>query len=114
MIEYHSITVKRAIIKTERRVDMKRIVLGALLLSLLSIAGSAAAASGSVTMEVSFVVKESCTVQVKDGARDAAPTVACGHNSPYQVTPQAPAQPQAPAARQASLQADGQTWQITF
>lgn len=93
---------------------MKRIVLGALLLSMLNIAGTALAASNSATMEVSFVVKESCTVQLQDGARNAAPTVACGHNSPYQVSSQASSQPKAQPASQSSVQADGQTWQITF
>jgi len=91
---------------------MKRIVLGTLLLSMLNIAGSAAAASASATMEVSFVVKESCTVQLQDGARDTAPTVACGHDSPYQVSAQVPSR--VPAANQPGVQADGQAWQITF
>jgi len=89
---------------------MKRIVLGAMLLSALNLAGSAAAANASASMEVSFVIKESCTVQVQDGARNAAPTVACGHESPYQVSNQ----PQAAAPSEASVQADGRTWQITF
>jgi len=89
---------------------MKRIVLGALLLSMLNFAGTAAAASNSATMEVSFVIKESCTVQLQDGARNAAPTVACGHNAPYQVSNQR----QEPAQPQTQAQADGQTWQITF
>jgi|GEM_PF-6762433 len=94
---------------------MKRIVLGALLLSMLNIAGTATAATtAAATMEVSFVVKESCTVQLQDDARNAVPTVACGHNSPYQVSGQAQTEPQAPAASQSGVQADGQTWQITF
>ncbi len=94
---------------------MKRIVLGALLLSSLHLAGNAVAASSSATMEVSFVVKESCTVQLRDGARNDAPTVACGHDSPYQIQPQAqsPAPSQA-ASSQSGVQADGRTWQITF
>ncbi len=91
---------------------MKRIVLGALLLSMLNLAGNAAAASAGATMEVSFVVKESCTVQLRDGVRNAAPTVACGHDAPYQVSAQAPAASQ--AGVQAGIQADGQAWQITF
>jgi len=90
---------------------MKRIVLGALLLSMLD---TAAAATAGTTMEVSFVVKESCTVQLQDDARNAVPIVACGHNSPYQVSRQAQNQPQAPTASQSGAQADGQTWQITF
>ena len=89
---------------------MNRIVLGALLLSMLNIAGTAVAASAGATMEVGFVVKESCTVQLQDDARNAAPIVACGYASPYQVSRQV----QAPAPEQASVQADGQTWQITF
>jgi len=89
---------------------MKRIVLSALLLSMLNIAGGAAAATAGATMEVSFVVKESCTVQLQDGARNAAPTVACGYGAPYQVSAQA----QPASASPSSVQADGQTWQITF
>jgi hypothetical protein len=89
---------------------MKRIVLGTLLLSMLNVAGIAAAASGSATMEVSFVVKESCTVQLQEGTARVAPTVSCGHHAPYQVSNQV----DTPAPAPSQSQADGQTWQITF
>jgi hypothetical protein len=93
---------------------MKRIVLGALLLSTLHLGGNAIAATASASMEVSFVVKESCTVQMQDDASGAAPTVACGHDAPYRVQPQSAPQSGAPAAGQPAVQANGQGWQITF
>jgi len=90
---------------------MKKIVLGALLLSLFNLANPAAAAGSAVStaMQVSFVVQEACTVQTADGSR-AAPTVACAHEAPVQVSAAAAAAPSAVSQAMASV--DG--WQIYF
>lgn len=96
---------------------MSRIVLKALLLSTVLLAGSAGAASAGATMQVSFTVQSSCTVKAPDGA---APTVACGRDVPFQVAAQAdqataPAGSAAPAAAVAGdTQAHGAVWQISF
>lgn len=97
---------------------MNRIVLNALLLSTLCLAGSAGAASAGATMQVSFVVQSSCTVKTPDGA---APTVACGRDVPFQVAARADgaaAPADSPAAPAAAVAQDGQahgaTWQISF
>lgn len=90
---------------------MKKIVLGALLLSMFNLANPALAAGNAVStaMQVSFVVQEACTVQTPDGSR-AAPTVACAHEAPVQVSAAAQATQAAPSQTVASL--DG--WQIYF
>jgi hypothetical protein len=106
---------------TERKggVAMKKIGLGALLLSVFGLANTAFAAGHAVSasMQVSFVVQEACTVQAPDGAK-AAPTVACAHAVPVQVAPAAAAASAAgdlaAAAAQTVAGADGRTWQITF
>ena len=77
---------------------MKRFVLGALLLSTLHLAGSAAAATASATMEVSFVVKAACVVDAAD--QDGMPGVSCNAATPYRVAPAAAA--------------SGAAWTITF
>lgn len=91
---------------------MKHIVTGALLLSVFGLSNPALAAGNAVStaMQVSFVVQEACTVQAPDGSR-AAPTVACAHEAPVQVSAAAQATPAAaPSATVAGL--DG--WQIYF
>lgn len=90
---------------------MKKIVLGALLLSVSWLPQSGVAAGNAVgtAMQVSFTVLESCTVQAPDGAR-SAPTVACVHEAPVQVS--AEASQLAPSQHVDS--ADGRAWQIYF
>ena len=97
---------------------MKKIVLGALLLSVFTLADSALAAGNAVatTMQVSFVIQEACTVQVADGSK-AAPAVSCAHESPVQVSPAAAATQLAASqtlASQAVAGSDGKSWQIYF
>jgi hypothetical protein len=96
---------------------MKQFALKALLLLSVFGLGNPAFAAGkavSTTMEMSFVVQESCTVQTPDGSK-AAPAVSCAHQAPVQVSA-------ATADRSAALQAaPSQTlagadggWQIYF
>ena len=97
---------------------MKKVLLGALLLSVFGMANTASAAGHAISagMQVSFVVQESCTVQAPDGAK-ATPTVACAHAAPVQVAPAAaaaPARDQDAAPSQTVASNDGRTWQITF
>lgn len=89
---------------------MKKIALGALLLSVFGFANPAIAAGNAVatTMQVSFVIQEACTVHVADGSH-AAPAVSCVHQAPVQVSAAAAAQAE-PSQTVAS--ADG--WQIYF
>jgi hypothetical protein len=107
MIRHHLIN------GTERRRNMKKIAIGALLLSVFGLANTAFAAGRSVSaaMEVSFVVQESCNVLVTERAK-AAPTVACAYAAPVQVSVQ-PATAQA-APSQTLAGADERSWQIYF
>jgi len=94
---------------------MKKILLGALLLSVFGMATPALAAGNAVatTMQVSFVIQESCTVHLTDDSR-SAPAVSCAHEAPVQVSPAAaPASLQA-APSQTLAAADGTSWQIYF
>jgi len=93
---------------------MKKLVLGALLLSAFGITGNASAAGkvASATMQVSFVVLESCTVQTADASK--APSVACAHQAPVQVSAQAVQAIQAAAPSQTVAAVDGQAWQVYF
>jgi len=93
---------------------MKKIVLSALLLSAFGFTGNALAAGNvaSATMQVSFVVLESCTVQTADASK--APSVACAHQAPVQVSPQAAQAVQAAAPSQTVAAIDGQAWQVYF
>lgn len=96
---------------------MKKIALGALLLSAFGFTSNALAAGkvASATMQVSFVVLESCTVQTADASK--APSVACAHQAPVQVSPQAPQAAQAvqaTAPSQTVAAVDGQAWQVYF
>lgn len=88
---------------------MKKIGLGALLLSVFAFNSSASAAGrvASTALQVSFVVQEACTVQA-EGA--GAPHVSCAYQAPVQVSSQA----QAAAASQTVAASDGQGWQIYF
>lgn len=91
---------------------MKKIVLGALLLSAFGFANPALAAGNAVatTMQVTFVIQESCTVRTADNAR-TAPAVSCAHEAPVQVSAAAASVQAAPSQTVAS--ADG-AWQIYF
>jgi hypothetical protein len=93
---------------------MKKLVLGALLLSAFGFTGNALAAGNvaSATMQVSFVVLESCTVQTADASK--APSVACAHQAPVQVSAQAAQAVQAAAPSQTVAAVDGQAWQVYF
>jgi hypothetical protein len=90
---------------------MKKLVLGALLLTVFNLANTASAAGNAVAtvMQVGFVIQEACTVQSADGSR-AAPAVTCGHDVPVRVM-SAPSALQA-ASSQTVAGADG--WQIYF
>jgi len=92
---------------------MKKIVLGALLLSVFGLANGAGNAINTVSasMQVSFTVQESCTVQVAERTK-AAPTVACAYAAPVQVSAQSGAVQAAPSQTLAG--ADERSWQIYF
>lgn len=91
----------------------------ALTLFSLPLLAHAAGKTASATMQVTFEVKESCTVQTTqaaDKAAKAAPAVACQLNTPYQAQAAASAavangDSKAAAPRQQA--ADG-VWTITF
>ncbi|MYN11081.1 hypothetical protein [Pseudoduganella aquatica] len=57
------------------------------LFSLLGLSfGASAAGHRSASMQVSFVITESCNIQSgKDAAKPVAATVSCQHESPYQL-----------------------------
>ncbi|WP_373990259.1 hypothetical protein [Duganella sp. BuS-21] len=57
----------------------------AITLCSLPLLANAAGKSASAAMQVSFEVKESCTVQTADKAAKAAPAVACQLKTPYQL-----------------------------
>lgn len=88
---------------------MKNIAMGALLLTVFGLSSPALAAGNAVstTMQVSFVVQESCTVQAPDGSR-TAPTVACAHAAPVQVSAATA------AAVPSTTAASPDGWQIYF
>ncbi|TQK11882.1 hypothetical protein [Herbaspirillum sp. SJZ107] len=90
---------------------MKKIALGALLLSVFGFANPAIAAGNAVatTMQVSFVIQEACTVRVADGSH-AAPAVSCVHQAPVQVSAAAGAAQAEPSQTVASAD----SWQIYF
>lgn len=93
---------------------MKHFAASALMLSVLFAAGNASAEGHAVSasMQVSFTVLESCTVQAPDGAH-ATPTVACAHAAPVQVSSSAAPEPSA-APSQSAVADDGKSWKITF
>lgn len=92
----------------------------ALTLFSLPLLANAAGKTASATMQVTFEVKESCTVQTTaaaaaDKSAKATPAVACQLNTPYQAQAQAAtttaSDTKAAATRQEA--ADG-VWTITF
>lgn len=90
----------------------------ALTLFSLPLLANAAGKSASAAMQVTFEVKESCTVQTTQAAgknAKAAPAVACQLHTPYQAqataAPAASGDTKAAAPRQEA--ADG-VWTITF
>lgn len=95
----------------------------ALVLFSLPLVASAAGKTASAAMQVTFEVKEACTVQAAaDRAAKAAPAVACQLHTPYQLThgsatkattsdAATSADTQASALRQ---QAASGEWTITF
>lgn len=109
----------------------KSLALVALCLPLLASAGNKAATS---TMQVSFVVKEACTVQTTDNnvtanraAATTSPAVACQFKTPYQLTRGADQAATATSANSAAINSTGNTagniarpeagvqnWTITF
>lgn len=56
----------------------------------------AAGKSASTTMQVTFTVKDSCTIQTAPGKQNAQPAVECQLSTPYQLQ-RASAQPAAQA-----------------
>lgn len=92
----------------------------AIVLFSLPLLANAAGKTASSAMQVTFEVKESCTVQstTTDGAESAAPAVACQLKTPYQMRRSADQaatttsrDAQAAAIRQ---QAATGEWTITF
>jgi hypothetical protein len=81
----------------------------------LPLLAHAAGKSASASMQVTFEVKESCTVQTADKNAKAAPAVSCQLNTPFQAQAAAAAAPSSDAKAAATRQqaADG-VWTITF
>lgn len=88
--------------------------IAAFILFSLPLLAGAAGKTASATMQVTFEVKESCTVQ---SAAGTAPAVTCQLNTPYQAQAQAAAAPAAASDNRAAADrqpaADG-VWTITF
>jgi hypothetical protein len=61
----------------------------------------ALAGTASAGIEVSFVVKSSCTVEAGAPAQSPAPSVSCSDASPYRVAP-------------GGSGAQGTAWSVTF
>jgi len=86
----------------------------------LPLLASAAGKSASATMQVTFEVKESCTVQTRQAAdknAKAAPAVSCQLNTPYQAQATATAATTTTSDTQAATprqQAADGVWTITF
>ncbi|RZT06146.1 hypothetical protein SAMN05216319_4629 [Duganella sp. CF402] len=91
----------------------------ALTLFSLPLLANAAGKTASATMQVTFEVKESCSVQTTPAAdknAKAAPAVACQLNTPYQAQQTAASSTAATTAtptRSETKAADG-VWTITF
>ncbi len=85
----------------------------------LSLSLLTGAASKTAVFQVSFEVKESCSVQSNSGAANAErPAVACQLKAPYQVS-RTEATPAAPATSNErgnaiATQTSTQDWTITF
>lgn len=96
----------------------------AIVLFSLPLLANAAGKTASAAMQVTFEVKESCTVQstATDGADRAAPAVACQLKTPYQLrrsAVQAAAAAAVTSSREAQAgairqQAAAGEWTITF
>lgn len=84
----------------------------------LPLLANAAGKTASASMQVTFEVKESCTVQTTQAAdknAKAAPAVACQLNTPYQAQAAATAAVASDAkAVTTSQQAADGVWTITF
>ncbi len=97
-----------------------KIISQTLALAALSLPLLAGAASKSTVMQVSFEIKESCTVATgANAAKAAQPAVACQLKAPYQLTRNAEPAAVAPAASSErsnaiSTQTGIQDWTITF
>lgn len=92
----------------------------AIVLFSLPLFASAAGKTASASMQVTFEVKESCTVQsaAADTTDNAAPAVACQFKTPYQMSRNAD-QATAVSSRDAQAsairqQAAAGEWTITF
>jgi hypothetical protein len=102
---------------------MKKLVVGAILLSLFSLPAVATAAgkTHSGAMQVSFVVQDACVVQAAAPSPMERPAVSCEYDSPYTVKParqQAAASGAAADQRQAATSAPqpatAQEWTVYF
>jgi hypothetical protein len=88
----------------------------ALVLFSLPLIASAAGKVATGSMQVSFVVKESCTVQATTTTAAKTPAVACQLNTPYQMTRSADkaAASSSDTAMAIRPEAGAQDWTITF
>lgn len=75
----------------------------------LPLLASAAGKISSGSMQVSFVVKESCNVQ----STSAAPAVACQLNTPYQMS-RSTAASSSDASMAIRTETGAQDWTVTF
>jgi|GEM_PF-1599052 len=90
----------------------------ALVLFSLPLLASAAGKIATGSMQVSFVVKESCNVQATTTAAAKTPAVACQLNTPYQMTRGADKAATSNSSSDTALairtEAGAQDWTITF
>ncbi|MFS2005189.1 hypothetical protein ACEN9F_16320 [Duganella sp. CT11-25] len=90
----------------------------ALVLLSLPLLASAAGKVATSTMQVSFVVKEACTVQSTTTAAAKTPAVTCQLNTPYQITRGADKAAAASTSSDTGMairpEAGAQDWTITF
>jgi hypothetical protein len=90
----------------------------ALVLLSLPLLASAAGKVATGSMQVSFVVKESCSVQVATAADAKTPAVACQLNTPYQMTRNADKAAANSSSSDTAMairpEAGAQDWTITF
>jgi hypothetical protein len=89
----------------------------ALVLFSLPLIASAAGKVATSAMQVSFVVKESCTVQSTTASAAKTPAVACQLNTPYQLTrgaDKAAATSSSDTSMAIRTETAAQDWTITF
>jgi hypothetical protein len=88
----------------------------AITLCSLPLLANAAGKSSSAAMQVSFEVKESCTVQTADKAAKAAPAVTCQLKTPYQLRDTAPAAAAATDAKAGAIRQEAAPgeWTLYF